>query len=76
MQKQALVLESELFARRRYLEQLNEASLQLRRIRHDMNNHLQTLGYLIGSGAVDKAGRYVDKLISTLPSSLVGEEEK
>lgn len=76
MQKQALVLESELSARKRYLEQLDEASLQLRRIRHDMNNHFQTLGYLIGAGALDEAGRYVDELISTLPSKLAGEEEK
>ena len=75
MRERALLLESEFSARKRYLEQLGETSLQLARLRHDMNNHLQTLSHLIGTGALDEAGRYAQELAELLPSGLWGEEE-
>ena len=75
MRERALLLESEFSARKRYLEQLGETSLHLARLRHDMNNHLQTLSHLIGTGALDEAGRYAQELAELLPSGLWGEEE-
>lgn len=68
LQQRAMALESDLSARRVYLEQMEQTFLHLRRLRHDMNNHLQTLGLLIGAGEVEQARAYLDELVQTLVS--------
>ena len=66
LQQRAMALEAELSTRRAYLAQMEQTSLQLRQLRHDMNNHLQALGLLIGEGELEQASAYLDELAQDL----------
>ena len=76
LQRQAMALESNLAAQRTYLEELGRTSLQLRRLRHDINNHLQAVSYWIGAGELKRAEAYLDELAGTLPAGLSGSGEE
>ena len=45
-----------------YYEELEQNQKQIRKFRHDMNNHLSVVGYLLQKGELQKARDYFDKI--------------
>lgn len=45
-----------------YYEELEQNQKQIRKFRHDMNNHLSVVGYLLQKGELRKARDYFDKI--------------
>ena len=45
-----------------YYEELEQNQKQIRKFRHDMNNHLSVVGYLLQKGERQKARDYFDKI--------------
>jgi len=45
----------------------HQADERIRKIHHDLNNHMSSLQYLIGDGEYDKAAQYIERFRSTIP---------
>ena len=45
-----------------YYEELEQNQKQIRKFRHDMNNHLSVVGYILQKGELQKARDYFDKI--------------
>lgn len=74
LERQSQALEAEQKIERAYWEHLSCTLLQLRRIRHDMNNHLQAVNLLVDSGYFGRAADYLDELIRVLSREVSGEK--
>ena len=73
LERQSQALEAERKIQRVDWEQLSRTLLHLRRVRHDMNNHLQTASLLMEHGSYRRASEYLNELIRALPGDLSQE---
>ena len=63
-------LETSLLMQQAYWKQVEQTSLQLRRIRHDINNHLHTVSLLIEQGALEQAEAYLKDFVKAFPDEI------
>ena len=68
--KQVAALETSLLMQQAYWKQVEQTSLQLRRIRHDINNHLHTVSLLIEQGALEQAEAYLKDFAKVFPDDI------
>lgn len=68
--KQVAALETSLLMQQAYWKQIEQTSLQIRRIRHDINNHLHTVSLLIEQGALEQAEAYLKDFVKAFPDEI------
>ncbi len=62
------ILEEQVQAQISYYEQREKANTELRKFKHDYNNHINCIQALISSGRYDEVSEYLNKLSDLFPS--------
>lgn len=75
LQARNRLLEGQISAQSAYYKALAGQYEQLRRLRHDLDNHLYTIRILIADGEPEEAARYAAALAQTEQAALLEEEE-